>query len=135
MELIGWNVVPDECVAEVHFELAPKWIQILALTPCFERFAYPIAVRRGFGTLWIDSSSKFERDFVRQLGWKIREDSKTDLEKFLDGSLSFLSEREPYRRVPIFSLSQWGRQRARIRQVHKMNGTYESYKNGVFPTA
>ena len=56
----GWNDIPAGYVQEVDFHLAPIWLRALARTTYFERFAYPIAVKKGLVKRW-----KIEPDEVK----------------------------------------------------------------------
>lgn len=134
MNLIGWNVLPDDCVVELKFEGGPSWLKILALTPYFERFAYPTAVKRGLGILWCGTLNPVEREALVSSGWILETREKTEEEKFLEGSLAILTpEIRPHYR-PRIALTRWGRQRSTRNFVHKSNGTYSHSKNGTLPS-
>ena len=114
MELLGWNLLPDDSAVEFKFEEGPTWLKILALTPYFERFAYPAAVKRGLGILWSNSLGQGKKVALESTGWKIETREKTKEEKFFEGSLAFLtSEPKGYQRRHI-AFTRWGRQRSSI---------------------
>lgn len=91
MELLGWNLLPDDSAVEFKFEEGPTWLKILALTPYLERFAYPAAVKRGLGILWSNSLGQGKKEALESTGWKIETREKTKEEKFFEGSLAFLT--------------------------------------------
>lgn len=134
MNLIGWNVLPDDFVTEFKFEDGPRWLKILAFTPYFERFAYPIAVRRGLGILWSDRVSQSEREALESIGWIVQTREKTKEEKFFEGSLVLLTSEPKRRQRPHIALTRWGRQRSSRNYVHKSNGTYSQFKNRTLPS-
>ncbi len=47
----GWNHIPHGYGAIFNFESGPAWLRIWIQIPFVDRFAYPIAVRKGLGTL------------------------------------------------------------------------------------
>ena len=49
--IAGWDDIPIGFGAIFNFDLAPLWLKALSRTPFVERFAYPIALRKGLGTL------------------------------------------------------------------------------------
>jgi hypothetical protein len=134
MNLHGWNDLPDDCVAEFKFEDGPRWIRILALTPYFERFAYPVAVRRGLGILWCNAFDRVETETLESLGWIIEIREKTKEEKFFEGSLGLLTSKPKQRQRRHISFTRWGRERASRNYVHKFNGTYSHLKNRTLPS-
>jgi hypothetical protein len=134
VEIVGWNSFPEECAVEIDFDDAPLWMRLTAHTIFFERFVYPRAVKMGLGTLWIESGSIIESELLIRNGWKIRSnESKTDLEKFLEGSLSFLSANESKRIHKPLAVTKWGRKKAWQKYVHKHNGTFAFYQQKTLP--
>jgi len=133
MNLSGWNVLPDDCAAEFKFEDGPGWLKILALTPYFERFAYPMAVRRGLGNLWCGILDRVETEALESLGWIIQTREKTKEEKFFEGSLGLLTSEPKRRQRRHITFTRWGRQRSSRNYVHKFNGTYSHFKNRTLP--
>jgi len=51
MRLEGWNSVPRGYGATFDLSSAPVWLRIWFAVPLVDRFAYPVAVRRGYGSL------------------------------------------------------------------------------------
>jgi hypothetical protein len=51
MRLEGWNHIPLGYSARFELDAAPRWLRVWFHTPFVDRFAYPLAVRRGFGVL------------------------------------------------------------------------------------
>lgn len=134
MNLLGWNVLPGDYAAEFKFEDGPRWLKILALTPYFERFAYPAAVKRGLGIIWSNSNRQSEREALESIGWVVQTREKTKEERFFEGSLALLTsepKRHPRRHI---ALTRWGRQRSSRNYVHKTNGTYSQFKNRTLPS-
>lgn len=52
MTIRGWNDIPEDYVQEEDFHLGPLWLRILARIKIIERFAYPIAVKKGLVRRW-----------------------------------------------------------------------------------
>jgi len=134
MNLLGWNVLPDDCMAEFKFEDGPRWLKVLALTPYFDRFAYPIAVKRGLGILWSAKVSQSERETLESLGWILQTREKTKEELFFDGSLALMTTEPRRRQRRHIAFTRWGRQRSSRNYVHKSNGTYSHLKNRTLPS-
>jgi len=136
-ELLGWNIIPANCSAEVDFENAPKWLKALALTPFFERFAYPIAVRRGLGVIWTEHFKEAEIHDLETLGWVVKRRAKSNQEKFREGSLGLLtshsSKTRSKVRLPRIALTRWGLRRSLTKSVHSYNATVSHFKNGTYP--
>lgn len=71
MRLEGWNSIPDGYGAWFDIGRAPLWLRLWFHTPFLDRYAYPVAVRRGFGHLVpvpgqaLDGVRKFEA------GWQV----------------------------------------------------------------
>jgi hypothetical protein len=71
MRLEGWNHIPLGYVASFELDTAPRWLRVWFHIPFLDRFAYPIAVRRGFGVLDPDPGwSPGEREHVPE-GWRL----------------------------------------------------------------
>lgn len=51
MRLAGWNEVADGYGPWFEISCAPWWLHLWFHTPVLDKFAYPVAVRRGFGRL------------------------------------------------------------------------------------
>ena len=133
MNLLGWNVLPDNCSVEFVFEEGPTWLKALALTPFFDRFAYPTAVKRGLGILWCTALSEVEIQTLESLGWKVQRRDKNIEEKFFEGSFAPLTSNSKHQHFRSISLTRWGRQMAMRKFVHKTNGTYSNLQNGTLP--
>jgi hypothetical protein len=137
VNLVGWNIIPANCSAEVEFENAPTWLKALALTPYFERFAYPIAVRKGFGVIWAENMGETEIQDLERRGWVVNRRPKNNQEKFREGSLGLLtaqsSKTRSRIRQPRFALTRWGLKRSLTRSVHSYNATMSHFKNGTYP--
>jgi hypothetical protein len=56
-----------------------------------EKYAYPVAVRRGFGTIWISENSARDIDVYLFQGWQVKVGEPGDGERFFSGSLAQLS--------------------------------------------
>ncbi len=135
MDILGWDILPEKCEIEFRFEEGPVWLRLMALTPFFEKFAYPIAIRRHIAYLWSDSFSREQCKALEALGWIVYSREKSKAEKFLEGSLAILSRSssQETRRRPQFSVTRWGHIRATRKWVHKSNGTYTHFKNRTTP--
>ena len=137
MKLKGWNEIPDGFDLEIVFDSGPKWLEFLALTPFFERFAYPIGVNKGL--IYLRVSEDFKSDSSITIpGWEIKVNPKSIQEKFLEGSLAFLSSsssqfKNSKKGSPSFSLTRWGFTKSTRKWVHKRNGTYSYYKSRTCP--
>lgn len=133
MNLVGWNVLPDNCSVEFIFEEGPTWLKVLALTPFLDRFAYPIAVKRGLGFLWSSTLSEEEILELESWGWNIYLRVKNNEERFQEGSIARLTTSARKRHFPAIAFTRWGHQRAMRNYVHKRNGTYSNLRNGTTP--
>ncbi len=134
MKTAWWDQLPDNYLTDFQFENGPKWLRTLALTPYFERFAYPIAIKRGLGVIWCSQAKETEIQTLKSWGWKVLTTEKTNEERFFEGSLALLTNHPRRGKFPRVSLTQWGRQRASRNHIHKLNGTYTYLKNGTLPT-
>ena len=133
MELTGWNDIPDCDSAEFRFEDGPKWLRALALTPFFERYAYPIAINKGLGILWCETVIPVGLAELSAAGWKVKMREKTNRERFIEGSMAALSTQGRHLRRWHFSFTRLGRQRSTRRSVHRANGTIRHMKKKTFP--
>ena len=69
--LEGWNHVPRGYGASFELVSAPRWLRIWFRTPVLDRFAYPVAVHRGYGVLHPDPGwAPDEREQVPE-GWRM----------------------------------------------------------------
>lgn len=71
MRLEGWNTIPDGYGPRFEMSRAPLWLRLWFRTPVLDKFAYPVAVRRGFGHLTADS--EWPTDMLGDVGpgWRI----------------------------------------------------------------
>lgn len=134
MNLLGWNVLPNDCAAEFKFDDGPSWLKVLALTPYFDRFAYPIAVRRGLGILWGTTFSQSQREALATSGWILQTREKTKEEMFFEGSLALMTSEPTRRKRRRIAFTRWDRERSSRNYVHKSNGTYSHLKNRTLPS-
>ncbi len=148
-----YHYVPSNFHAEFNFHLSPLWLRILARTPFLDRYAYPIAKNLGLAELWPNSSdSTLDPDFDVS-GWIIHNREKNDFEKWIEGSFAYLDQGETkrvtqffyvrrswkvgpnhsisWRVLPSLSLTAYGLNLSRRREIHKYNGTYRAYKRAL----
>ena len=64
----GWNDIPAGYVQEEDLHLAPVWLRVMARIKVVEKFAYPIAVKKGLVKRWKIQPSEIEPDFFLG-GW------------------------------------------------------------------
>lgn len=145
--------VPIGFSAEFSFDRGPAWLRILAQTPFFDRYAYSIAMRRGFAELWPDfKDSKLDEDFEIE-GWVIHKKPKNDLERWIEGSFALLGQGKKNRLIqflyknrsipigrshalfwsvlPQITFTHYGAQLKRRHRIHRYNGTYKDYKKAL----
>ncbi|TRZ86819.1 MAG: hypothetical protein D4R83_03945 [Streptomycetaceae bacterium] len=149
MSIEGWDHIPDGFDAEFQFDEANRWLRYLALTPYFERFAYPIAIKRGFARLWPTGEPQDTNIEILEKGWMIQEREKTNQEFLIEGSLAILSDFKPTRLwefihkqrklflserwtfdldfASYFVFTRYGRQCRARKFVHQSNGTSKRY--------
>jgi len=123
MSIVGWNDASINSVTEIDFKSSPLWIRLLALTPVVEKFAYPIAVRRGYGTIWISNDSAIDVDIFKSQGWQVKNGEPDDNDRFLSGSLARLSIDAKPIREPKVKFTRFGRELAWRKAIHRANGT------------
>jgi len=137
MRLKGWNEIPSDFDLEIAFDKGPRWLEMLALTPLVERWAYPIGVSKG--VVYLRAPDNFSRNTPNSIiGWEIKANPKSVQEKFLEGSLadfslSIAQSKGSNKGSRKFTLTRWGRIKVTRKWVHKRNGTYSYYKSGTFP--
>ena len=130
MSIVGWNDASINSLNEIDFKSSPFWIRLLALTPVVEKYAYPIAVRRGFGTIWISNDSAIDTDIFISQGWQIKNGEPDDNDRFLSGSLARLSiDAKPVRK-PKVKFTRFGRELAWRKAIHEANGTLGNIEKG-----
>lgn len=72
MILAGWKDIPDGYGAEFDLDQAPLWLRVWFRTPFVDRFAYPVAVRQGYG--WLTPHPGGEPGPIGDTGWRLRPD-------------------------------------------------------------
>lgn len=133
MTLLGWNDASLDSVTEIDFKSSPRWLQFLALTPVVEKYAYPIAVRRGFATIWISNDSVVDIDIFLGQGWKVKVGEPDESERFLSGSLAMLSIDSKPIRKPKVKFTRLGREMAWRKAIHEANETLNYLENETSP--
>ena len=123
MSLVGWNDDSVNSITDIDFTRSPFWLRLIALTPVFEKYAYPIAVRRGFGTIWIPGDSIIDISVLLAQGWQVKIGEPDVSERLLSGSLATLSIESKPIRSPKMKFTRFGREIAWRKAVHKANGT------------
>jgi hypothetical protein len=123
MPITGWNDAPSDAITKFNFHNTSLWLRTLARVPFFERFAYPIAVKRGLGTIWFPeiSESRFE-EFLK-IGWKVKYGHPSDHELFLQGSKALLTQSPRSFRKPRIAITRLGKELAWTKAIHRANGT------------
>ena len=130
MSLTGWDDASLNLVTEIDFKSSPFWVRLLALTPVVEKYAYPVAVRRGFGTIWISKDSGVDIDIFLAQGWLVKSGEPDDNDRFLSGSLARLSiDAKPIRK-PKVKFTRFGRELAWRKAIHEANGTLRNIEKG-----
>jgi len=74
VELEGWNSIPEGYGAQFDLRGAAWWLRIWFRTPFVDRFAYPIAVRRGYGFLLPQPGLSANQLGDVPAGWRMRPD-------------------------------------------------------------
>jgi hypothetical protein len=133
MSRTGWDDASLNLVTEIDFKSSPFWVRLLALTPVVEKYAYPVAVRRGFGTIWISKDSVVDIDIFLAQGWKVKIGEPDDSERFLSGSLATLSIDSKPIRKPIVKFTRLGRELAWKKAIHEANRTLNYLENESSP--
>ena len=133
MSLVGWNDSSIDFYTEIDFKSAPSWIRFLALTPVLEKYAYPVAVRRGFGTIWISEDSARDIDVYLVQGWQIKVGEPGNSERFFSGSLAQLSVHGKPIKKTRAKFTRLGRDMAWKKAIHEANGTLRYFEEKVSP--
>lgn len=148
-----WDDTPRNYYANFNFHRGPYWLLILARTPILDRFAYPIALKKGLGEMWPAIEGAQLPDDFEKGDWIIHDSPKNDLERWIEGSMGFLSQKKKYsltrflltRRtihitnnlvifwhvMPRFSFTRYGAHLKFQRDIHRLNGTYKDYKRAL----
>lgn len=71
MRLVGWNDIPDGFASSFEISRAPLWLRLWFRTPVLDKFARPVAVRRGFGYLAPDAKLAPEQLGKVGPGWRV----------------------------------------------------------------
>lgn len=140
----------------LHYEFrqGPRWLEALAFLPFFDRFAYPIALKKGIGFANPSRLNEARDEYMRSRGWNVVMESED--EAFLRGSLAFLSPpkhwlaRRKVKKARMLAMSgsfskgpyttlhfpfigtRWARTRFRRWRTHFMNGTLDRYRNSGY---
>ena len=133
MSIVGWNDASLNSVTEIDFKNSPFWIRILALTPFIEKYAYPIAVRRGFGTIWFPKDSEVDVSPFLIQGWQVEIGAPDNHDRFLSGSLATLSIDSKPIVKPKVKFTRFGRELAWRKAIHKANGTLKHLEKDSSP--
>jgi hypothetical protein len=134
MSLVGWDDASINSVTEIDFNSSPFWIRFLALTPVVEKYAYPFAVRRGFGTIWISKESAVDIEIFLAQGWQVKIGEPDKSERFLSGSIATLSIDAKAIRKPKLKFTRFGREIAWRKAIHRANGTLKNLENESSPS-
>jgi hypothetical protein len=133
MSIIGWDDTPSCAITKFDFQKSSLWLRILARVPFFERFAYPVAVKRGLGSIWFPEVSEITYEYFLSLGWRVHQGSPSDLELFLQGSKARLTENPlPFQR-PRIAITRLGKELAWTKAIHRANGSLDNLKIGTSP--
>jgi hypothetical protein len=73
MNLEGWNSIPRGYGASFELEGAPVWLRTWLHAPFIDRFAYPLAIRRGFGVLTPHRGCPPEERGPVPEGWRVED--------------------------------------------------------------
>jgi len=123
MPITGWDDVPSDALTKFNFHNTSLWLRALARVPFFERYAYPIAVKRGLGTIWFPEISDINFEKFRNVGWKVNNGMPSDHELFLQGSKALLTQRPSSFRKPRIAITRLGKELAWTKAIHRANGT------------
>jgi hypothetical protein len=153
MKMRGWKDLPANYQYEFNFHRGPKWLLALAHTPYFDRYAYPKAIELGLAEAWpIQDGIVIDPSFDRK-GWVIHNSPKDNFEKWIEGSMGFLTPRKKYSTIrfllkrrslyissnrvifwhvlPRISFTRYGAHRKFQADIHRLNGTYKNYRKAL----
>ena len=153
MKFKGWDDSPSDFQCEFNFHRGPKWLLLLSHIPYFERYAYPKAIELGLAEAWPrEVGVNLEQSFDSN-GWIIHDSPKDDFERWVEGSLAFLTQKKKssltrflltrrtihitgnlvifWHVLPRFSLTRYGSHIKFQRDIHRLNGTYKDYKRAL----
>jgi hypothetical protein len=77
VKIDGWNYIPQGYGLDWDLKQAPWWLRLWFHIPLFDRFAYPVMIRRGHA--WLGPFPDWDethRDLVPE-GWQVRATSVT----------------------------------------------------------
>ncbi len=89
MRLEGWNSIPIGAEATFDLSAAPIWLKVIYHAPFIDRFAFPLLVARGHGSLSVTETTRFDAAAALAQGWVIMPE-----EYVAPGSVSSLAHRE-----------------------------------------
>lgn len=133
MPITGWDDVPSDAISKFNFQNTSLWLRALARVPFFERYAYPIAVKRGLGTIWFPGTSYNDFENFLNVGWKVKDGLPSDHELFLQGSKAFLTQSPRAFRRPKLAITRLGKELAWTKAIHRANGTQKFLSNETSP--
>jgi len=153
MTLKPWSEIPADFYPEFNFHRGPLWLRVLARTPVLDRYAYPIAMKKGLCDLWpTNEQASLDDDFARG-NWIIKDHPKNRLDRWFEGSVALLGQGEKnpvtqflYRDrkiqfgethaifwsvIPRITFTRYGAILKRRHAIHRFNGTYKDYKKAL----
>ena len=133
MSLTGWNDIPSNAITKFDFDQASSWLKFLARVPFFERFSYPIVVKKGLATIWFEDDIEKYQDYFFNSGWHVKRGIPSELDLFQQGSLAQLSNHPLPFRKPKFAITRLGKELAWRKAVHRSNGTLEYLRSKTSP--
>ena len=133
MPITGWDDAPSDAITKFNFHNTSLWLRVLARVPFFERYAYPIAVKRGLGTIWLPGTTDNNFENFLNVGWKVNYGLPSDHELFLQGSKALLTKRSTEFRRPKLAITRLGKELAWTKAIHRANGTLKFLSNETSP--
>jgi hypothetical protein len=133
MPITGWDDAPSDAIIKFNFHNSSLWLRALARVPFFERYAYPIAVKRGLGTIWFPEIPESNFEEFLKAGWNVKYGLPTDHELFLQGSKAFLTQSAAPLKRPKIAITRLGRELAWTKAIHRANGTEQYLSNKSSP--
>lgn len=133
MSITGWDDAPSDAIIKINFHNSSLWLRALARVPFFERYAYPVAVKKGLGTIWFQEISESNFEVFLKAGWKVKCGIPSDHEFFLQGSKAFLTQSPRSFKRPKIAITRLGRELAWAKAIHRANGTEKYLSNKCSP--
>ena len=133
MPIVGWDDTPTDAITRFDFHTSSLWLRALSRVPYFERYAYPLAVKKGLGTIWFPLDSEFEVENYLNLGWNVKQGVPTDHELFLFGAKALLTDNAKPFRKPRLAFTRQGRELSWSKAIHTANGTRNLLQRGTSP--